>query len=106
MTARVLENALVTSATATMKSHCKSCERRHMCQRISLVVDDLHQQEIHVWDIEHRLRFRSLMKELAALGYGFPAGLHRCDISQMKRPEIMAILREAQELLLEVMATP
>ncbi len=77
-----------------------------MCQRISLVVDDLHQQEIHVWDIEHRLRLRALMKELAALGFDFPEGLHRCDISQMNRPEIMAILREAQELLLEVMATP
>jgi len=106
MTARVLENALITSATGTMKSHCKSCDRRHMCQRISLVVDDLRHQEIHVWDIEHRIRFRALMKELAALGYDFPDGTHRCDISHMHRPEIMALLREAQELLLDVIATP
>jgi hypothetical protein len=104
MTARVLENVLAISAAASLKSHCKSCERRHMCQRISLVVEDLQHQEIHVWDIEHRLRFRSLMKELAALGFDYPDGLHRCDISQMKRPEIMALLREAQELLIEVMA--
>jgi hypothetical protein len=76
-----------------------------MCQRISLVVEDLQQQEIHVWDIEHRLRYRSLVKELAALGFDYPDGLHRCDISVMKRPEIMALLREAQELLIEVMAT-
>lgn len=106
MTARVLENALATSAAGALKSACKSCERRHMCQRIALVVDDLQLQEIHVWDIEHRLRYRALMRQLAAFGFDFPDGLHRCDISQMDRPEIMAILREAQELLLEVMAEP
>lgn len=106
MTARVLENALITSATGSMKSHCKVCDRRHMCQRMALVVDDLKQQEIHVWDIEHRIRLRALMKELAMLGYDFPDGTHRCDISQMQRPEIMALLRQAQELLLDMIATP
>ncbi|HET9241487.1 MAG TPA: hypothetical protein VFO10_29745 [Oligoflexus sp.] len=106
MTARVLENALVTSATAALKSNCKNCERRHLCQRISLVVDDLKLQQIHVWDIEHRLRYKALMKELAHLGFDFPDGLHRCDVSQMNRPEILAILREAQELLLEVISAP
>lgn len=106
MTARVLENALVTSAAAALKSHCKSCTRRHLCQRISQVTQDLQQQHLHVWDIEHRLRYKALLKELAALGFDFPDGLHRCDVSQMNRPEIMAILREAQELLLEVLANP
>lgn len=105
MTARVLENALVTSATAEMKSNCKTCDRRHFCQRISVVVEDIQQQEIHVWDIEHRLRYKALVKELARLGFDFPDGMHRCDMSQMNRPEIMAILREAQELLFEVITT-
>lgn len=106
MTARVLENALVTSATASLKPLCKSCERRHMCQRISLALEELHHQEIHVWDIEHRLRFRALVRQLAALGFDYPDGISRCDISNMQRPEIMSLLREAQELLIEVMATP
>lgn len=106
MTARVLETALVTSATGTLKSNCKTCDRRFMCQRISSVVEDLRHQEIHVWDIEHRLRFRALVKELAALGFDYPDGITRCDISQMHRPEIMALLREAQELLIEVVSTP
>ncbi|HYX34745.1 MAG TPA: hypothetical protein VE954_16730 [Oligoflexus sp.] len=106
MTARVLEHALVTSASGDLKSHCKSCERRHLCQRIALAVEDLHQQKMHVWDIEYRIRFKALLRELASLGFDFPDGWHRCSISEMDRPEIKAILRKAQELLLEVTATP
>ncbi len=70
-----------------------------------MALGDLHEKDILVWDIEHRLRYASLIKELAALGFDFPEGLHRCDVSQLNRPEIMSILREAQALLLEVMTS-
>ncbi len=102
MANRMLENALATSATSEMKTACRACEKRHLCHRIADVISDIGQVEMRVWDLEHQIRFRSLMRELSRLGYEFPEGYSLCDVSRLSRREVTDLLREAQELLIEM----
>jgi len=98
----MLEAALGTSSTSSMKPACKSCEKRHLCHRIADVLSRISASEVNVWDLEHQIRYRSLMKELGRLGYEFPEGYALCEVSKMSRKEVTELLREAQELLIEI----
>lgn len=55
-----------------------------------------------VWDLEHRLRFRSLLKALGALGYEFSDGIQHGELSEQSKSEINALLLETQRLLIEI----
>ncbi len=102
MANRMLEAALGTSPISSMKAACKTCEKRHLCHRIADVLGSISVTEVNVWDLEHQLRYRSLMKELGRLGYEFPEGYALCEVSKMSRKEVTELLREAQELLIEI----
>lgn len=102
MSHRMLEETLGTTAVNSMKSACKSCEKRYLCHRIADVIEDIQKTEMLVWDLDHQIRYRSLMREMTRLGYAFPEGYSFCDISKMSRKEITDLLREAQELLIEM----
>ena len=64
-------------------------------------------QETHE-DLEYRIRFRSLLQALLALGYDYPEGGQgqTCDLSQIDYRNARDLLREAQELLIEVRDAP
>ncbi len=91
-----------TSPTSSMKSACRSCEKRHLCNRIAEVITEFSQIEMRVWDLEHQIRFRSLLRELGRLGFEFPDGYSLCDVSRLSRKEVTDLLREAQELIIEM----
>ena len=98
----MLEQALNTRSIGQLQNACKKCEKKHLCLRINNTITAISAINPKVWELEFQIRFRSLLKELARLGFVFPDGLNLCEISHMDRREVVNLLREAQELLIEM----
>jgi hypothetical protein len=102
MSSRMLETVLATSPITSLKPGCSACEKRHLCHRLVGVMDDIARIQTNVWDLEYKLRFNSLKNELNKLGFEFPDSVRNCEITRMTHKEATNLLREAQELLIEM----
>ena len=107
MASKVLEVALAEVPTQ-WKHACSTCGRKLYCQRMQKILAALATaQETHE-DLEYRIRFRSLLQALLSLGYDYPDGGQgqSCDLAKLDYREAKDLLREAQELLIEVRDAP
>ncbi len=107
MATKMLE-AVLTEVPFQWKSSCPSCARKLYCQRMQKILAALASaQETHD-DLEYRIRFRSLLQELLSLGYEYPEGgsNRTCELSELDYRDARELLREAQELLIEVRDAP
>ncbi|MCX6128343.1 MAG: hypothetical protein NTX25_04675 [Proteobacteria bacterium] len=102
MSNRMLEEALSTSPICSMRPGCSSCDKRYLCNRVSGIMGDIAKIQMNVWDLEYKIRFKSLITELNSLGFEFPDSIRYCEMSEMTHKEATQILREAQELLIEM----
>ncbi len=84
------------------KKACQGCARHVFCLRLHKVLTSLALAEETAEDLEYRIRFQSLMQELVGLGYDFPLGHQHCQLSKLDSRSSIDLLREAQELLLDV----
>jgi|GEM_PF-3691869 hypothetical protein len=84
------------------KTVCSACSRKLFCQRVHRVLAALAvARETHK-DLEYQIRFRSLLQELVRLGFDYPEGHAVCELARIGTREAKDLLREAQELLMEV----
>ncbi len=105
MTRKVLQDAL-SEVPTQWKDSCSVCSRRLYCKRMQKILAALASaQETHE-DLEYKIRFRSLLQALLNLGFDYPDGGQRCDLAVLDSREARDLLREAQELLIEVRDAP
>ncbi len=102
MSNRMLEAAISTSPTSSMKPGCNSCEKRHLCHRLVDNLEAIARLQVNVWDLEYKIRIKSIHSELNRLGFAFPDSIRFCEINRMTHKEVVELLREAQELLIEM----
>jgi hypothetical protein len=105
MAQKVLEAALSVAPTH-LKSACSSCSRKLFCQRVHKVLAALAVAHETHEDLEYQIRFRSLLQELVRLGFDYPEGSSICELARLETREAKDLLREAQELLIEVRDAP
>lgn len=89
-------------ACQTDKKGCTNCARHVFCLRLHKILSTLAVAEETQVDLEFRIRFQSLLQELVSLGYDYPFGHESCQLSERDSRPNIELLREAQELLIDV----
>ena len=86
----------------SLKNDCSSCPRHVACMRLQKILSALALEENTEAYPEYRVRFQSLKQELLRLGYAYPSGNERCQLKHRDSRANIALLHEAQELLIEI----